>query len=163
MLQLIFLIFFPFAVWKAWKNVQLAKVSTGWPTTTGRITAVETVRVMFRKQPRVTYSYAANGRPFASQRISFAGGYKPKETKAILARYSVGQEVSVSYAPDNSAEATLETGATKQVRSQLNVLLILFAVIVVLNVITYYVKSLDKKRKPPIRTYGDAGLLVDPA
>ena len=162
MLQLIFLIIFPFAVWKAWKNVQLAKVSTAWPTTTGRITAAETVRVMFRRQPRVTYSYSVNGTPFSSQRISFAGGYRPKETDAILARYPIGREVPVSYAPENPAEATLETGATKQVRSQLNVLLILFAVIVVLNVITYYVKSLDTKRKPPIRSYGAAGLVLDP-
>lgn len=163
MLQLIFLIFFPFAVWKAWKNVQLAKASTSWPSAPGRITAAETMKVMFRRQPRVTYSYSVNDRTFASQRISFAGGYKPKETDAILARYPVGREVAVSYAPDNPVEATLETGATKQVRSQLNVLLILFAVIVVLNVITYYVKSLDKNRRPPIRTYGDAGLVVDPA
>jgi hypothetical protein len=162
MLQLIFLIFFPFAVWKAWKNVQLAKVSTGWPTTTGTITAAETMKVMFRRQPRVTYSYSVNGASFASQRISFAGGYRPKETDAILARYPVGKEVPVSYAPENPAEATLETGATKQVRSQLNILLILFAIVVVLNVLTYYVKSLDKKETVPIRTYGAAGLVVNP-
>jgi hypothetical protein len=162
MFQLIFLIFFPFAVWKAWKNVQLARVSTGWPTTTGKITAAETMKVMFRRQPRVTYSYSVNGASFASQRISFAGGYRPKETDAILARYPVGKEVPVSYAPENPAEATLETGATKQVRSQLNILLILFAIVVVLNVVTYYVKSLDKDTRPPIRTYGAAGLLVNP-
>jgi hypothetical protein len=162
MLQLIFLIFFPFAVYKAWKNVQLAKASTSWPTTTGRITAAETMKVMFRRQPRVTYSYAVNGASFASQRISFAGGYRPKETDAILARYPVGKEVPVSYAPENPAEATLETGATKQVRSQLNILLILFAIVVVLNVVTYYVKSLDQNKRPPSRTYGAAGLLVNP-
>ena len=92
MLQLIFLIVFPFAVYKAWKNVQLAKLSTGWPTTTGRITAAETMKVMFRRQPRMTYSYSVNGAPFTSQRISFAGGYKPKEIDAILARYPVGKK-----------------------------------------------------------------------
>src|SRR5687767_685779 len=163
MLQLIFLIVFPFAVYKAWKNVQLAKLSTGWPTVPGRITAAETMKVMFRRQPRVTYTYSVNGAPFSSQRISFAGGYKPKETDAILARYPVGAEIPVSYSPEKPAEATLETGATKQVRSQLNILLILFAVIVVLNVITYYVKSLDQETRPPIRTYGAAGLVINPA
>ena len=162
MLQLIFLIIFPFAVYKAWKNVQMAKRSTAWPTTPGKITAAETVKVTFRRQPRVTYSYSVNGTPFTSQRISFAGGHRPKDTDAILARYPVGQEVSVSYAPENPAEATLETGATKQVRSQLNILLICFAIIVVLNVITYYVKNLDRKARPTIRTYGAAGLLVTP-
>ena len=162
MLQLIFLIIFPFAVWKAWKNVQLAKVSTGWPTTTGKITATEIVKVMFRRQPRVTYSYSVNSRPFVSQRISFAGGYPPRKTDAILARYPVGKEVQVSYAPENPAEATLETGATKQVKTQLNILLILFVVIVVLNVFTYYMKSLDKKRRPPIRTYGVTEVVANP-
>jgi hypothetical protein len=161
-LQLIFLVIFPFAVWKAWKNVQLAKVSTSWPTTTGRVTAAETVKVMFRRQPRVTYSYSANGAPFTSQRISFAGGYRPKETDAILARYPVGREVPVSYAPENPAEATLETGATRQVKAQLNILLILFVVIVVLNVFTYYMKSLDTKRRPPIHTYGVTGMVATP-
>ena len=161
MLQLIFLIAFPFAVWKAWKNVQLAKVSTGWPTTTGKITAAETVRVMFRRQPRVTYSYSANGTAFTSQRISFAGGYRPKETDAILARYPIGKEVPVSYAPENPAEATLETGATKQVRAQLNILVILFVVIIVLNVFTYFVRGLDKKRQP-IRTYGATEMIANP-
>jgi hypothetical protein len=117
---------------------------------------------MFRRQPRVTYSYSVNGASFASQRISFAGGHRPKETDAILARYPVGKEVPVSYAPENPAEATLETGATKQVRSQLNILLILFAIVVALNAVTYYVKSLDKKDRPAIRTYGAAGLLVNP-
>ena len=120
MLQLIFLIIFPFAVYKAWKNVQMAKLSTGWPTTTGKVTAAETVKVTFRRQPRVTYSYSVNGAPYVSQRISFAGGHRPKDTDAILARYPVGSEVPVSYAPENPTEATLETGATKQVKSQLN-------------------------------------------
>jgi hypothetical protein len=160
-LQLIFLIIFPFAVYKAWKNVQMAKLSTGWPTTTGKVTAAETVKVTFRRQPRVTYSYSVNGAPYVSQRMSFAGGYRPKDTDAILGRYPVGKEVSVSYAPENPAEATLETGATKQVRSQLNILLICFVIIVVLNVVTYYVKSLDKKERRT-RTYGAAGLLVNP-
>ena len=162
MLQLIFLIIFPFAVYKAWKNVQKAKLSTAWPTTTGKVTAAETVKVTFRRQPRVTYSYSVNGASFVSQRISFAGGHRPKDTDAILARYPVGREVTVSYAPENPAEATLETGATKQVRSQLNLLLICFAIIVVLNVLTYYVKNLDKKERSPIRTYGAAGLVVSP-
>jgi hypothetical protein len=160
-LQLIFLIIFPFAVYKAWKNVQMAKLSTGWPTTPGRITAAETVKVTFRRQPRVTYAYSVNGAPLVSQRISFAGGYRPKDTDAILAHYPVGKEVSVSYSPDNPAEATLETGATKQVKLQLNFLLICFAIIIVMNIITYYVKSLDQKRKPPVRTYGAARLMVD--
>jgi hypothetical protein len=154
MLQLIFLIAFPFAVWKAWQNVQLAKASTGWPTTTGKITAAETAKVMFRRQPRVTYSYSVNGAPYISQRISFAGGYPPKETDAILSRYPVGSDVPVAYTPDNPKEATLETGATKQVTAQLRILLIFFVLIILLNVLNFYLRTVNRETKRPIRTYG---------
>src|ERR1700730_16009255 len=88
-LQLIFLIAFPFALWKAWKNIQLAKASTGWPTVSGTVTSSETAKMMFRKQPRVTYSYSVNGTRYTGNRISFAPGYPPKETDAILSRYPV--------------------------------------------------------------------------
>ena len=109
----------------------------------------------------MTYSYAVNGASFSSQRISFAGGYKPKETNAILARYPAGKEVPVSYSPENPAEATLETGATKQVRAQLNILVILFVVIVLLNVVTYFVRSTEMGR-PPVRTYGATRMVANP-
>ena len=153
MLSLIFLIAFPFAVWKAWQNVQMAKASTGWPTTTGKITASQTAKVMFRRQPRVTYTYSVDGKPFSSQRISFAGGYRSKETDAILGRYPVGSEVAVSHSPNNPAEATLETGATPQVTAQLRILLIFFVLIILLNVLNFYLKTLNKETKPPNRTY----------
>ncbi|HEX8077118.1 MAG TPA: hypothetical protein VF511_04835, partial [Chthoniobacterales bacterium] len=39
MLALIFLIIFPFALYKAMQNVKMAKASTGCPTTTGTVTA----------------------------------------------------------------------------------------------------------------------------
>lgn len=157
MLAWIFLIVFPFAAWKAWQNIQMAKASTAWPTTTGRITAAEIAKVMFRKQPRVTYSYSVNGRPYTSQRISFAGGYPPKETDAILSRYPVGSEIPVAYAPDKPAEATLETGANKQVTAQLRILLIFFVVIIAMNILNYYLKSLNQETRQPIRTYGLVG------
>ena len=166
MLQLIFLIAFPFALWKAWQNIQLAKASASWPTVSGTITASERAKVMFRKQPRVTYSYSVNGTPFAGNRISFAGGYPPKETDAILSRYPVGKEVVVSHAPDKPAEATLETGSNRQVTAQLRILLIFFVVIILLNVLNFYLKSLDRQKRTPIRTYGAVEVIsrtLDPA
>jgi hypothetical protein len=153
-LSLIFLVVFPFAVWKAWQNVQMAKASTAWPTTTGKVTAAEAAKVMFRRQPRITYSYSVNGASFTSQRISFAGGYRPKETDEILSRYPVGSDVTVSYAPDKPAEATLETGANKQVTAQLRMLLVFFALIVLLNVFNFWLRTVNKDTRPPIRTYG---------
>jgi Protein of unknown function (DUF3592) len=154
MLALIFLIIFPFALWKARKNVQMAKASTAWPTVGGTVTAAESAKVMFRKQPRITYSYSVNGVPFTGKRISFANGSPPRETDAILNRYSVGREVVVCYAPDNPAEATLERGSNSQVTAQVRILWICFILIVVFNVLTFYVRSLNKEKKPPIRTYG---------
>jgi uncharacterized protein DUF3592 len=155
-LALIFLIVFPFALWKAWKNIQIAKASTGWPTVSGTVITSEHAKVMFRKQPRVTYSYSVNGAPFTGQRISFAGGYPPRETDAILSRYPVGREVVVSHAPDNPAEATLETGSNRQVTAQLRILLIFFVLIILLNILNFYLKRLNKQTRPPIRTYSAA-------
>ena len=154
MLTLLFLIVFPFAVYKAWKNVQMAKASVNWPTTTGRITASEVKKVVFRRQPQVTYAYSVNGTAYVSQRVSFAGGYKPKEVDPVLARYPVGGEVMVAHDPQNPAEATLETGANKQVTAQLNVLLVCFFLIVAVNILSYWVKSSTQKSGPPRRTYG---------
>ena len=154
MLTLLFLIVFPFALYKAWKNVQMAKASVYWPTTTGTITASQIKKVVFRRQPQITYSYSVNGAPFTSQRVSFAGGHKPKEVDPILARYPVGSEVTVAHDPQNPAEATLETGANKQVTAQLRVLLICFVLIVAVNILSYFIKDLNRKSRSPGRTYG---------
>jgi hypothetical protein len=132
----------------------LAKASTSWPTVNGTVTASERAKVMFRKQPRVTYSYSVNGNPFIGNRISFAGGYPAKETDAILSRFPVGREVPVSYAPDKPAEATLETGSNPQVTAQLRILLIFFVLIILLNVLNFYLKYRAEEKRPPIRTYG---------
>jgi hypothetical protein len=154
MLSLIFLIIFPFAIYKAWKNVQMAKASVNWPTTTGRVTGSDIKKVMFRRQPQITYTYSVNGTPFTSQRVSFAGGYKPKEVDPVLARYPIGNEVTVAHDPQKPAEATLETGANKQVTAQVRVLLICFVLIVAMNILNYYVKGLNRRSEPPRRTYG---------
>jgi hypothetical protein len=161
MLQLIFLIVFPFALWKAWKNIRLAKASTGWPTVSGIVTSSETVKVMFRKQPRVTYSYSVHGTPYAASRISFAAGFPPKETDAILSRYPVGRNVVVAHQPGNPAQVTLETGSNRQVTAEMRLLLICLVLIVLSNVLYFYLKYLNQEKRPPIRTYG-AAEIVDP-
>ncbi len=154
MLTLIFLIVFPFALYKAWKNVQMAKASANWPTTTGRIATSEIKKVMFRRQPQITYTYSVNDKPYTSQRVSFAGGYKPKDVDPTLARYPVGSDVTVAHDPPNPAEATLETGANKQVTAQVRILLICFVLIIAMNILSYYVKGLNRRSSVPTRTYG---------
>jgi hypothetical protein len=161
MLQLIFLIIFPFALWKAWKNIQVAKASTAWPTVTGTVLTSERTKKMFRKQPRVAYSYSVNGTPFTGNRISFAAGYPPKETDTILSRYPVGREVVVAYEPGNPAQATLETGSNRQVTAEMRLLLICLVLIVLSNVLYFYLKRLNQETRPPIHTYG-AAQVVDP-
>ena len=141
MLTLIFLIVFPFAIYKAWKNVQMAKASVNWPTTTGKVVGSEIKKVLFRRQPLITYTYAANGAAYTSQRVSFAGGYKPKEVDPILARYPVGAEVVVAHDPQKPAEATLETGSNKQVTAQVRILLICFVLIVAVNILSFFVRG----------------------
>jgi hypothetical protein len=116
---------------------------------------------MFRKQPRVTYSYSVNGAPFTGNRISFAAGYPPKETDAILGRYPIGREVMVAHAPEDPTKATLETGSNRQVTAEMRLLLICLVVIVLSNVLYFYVKRQSQERRPPIRTYGVAEV-IDP-
>jgi Protein of unknown function (DUF3592) len=139
MLALLFLIIFPFALYKAWQNVQMAKASTSWPTTTGKIVTSDIKKVMFRRQPQITYSYSVNGAPYTSQRVSFAGGYKAKEVDAILARYPAGSDVTVAHDPQKPAEAALETGSNKQVTAQVRILLICFILIVAVNLLRFFV------------------------
>ena len=142
MLTLLFLIVFPFAIYTAWKNVQKAKASVNWPTTAGKVTASGIKKVMFRRQPQITYTYSVNGAPFTSQRISFAGGYKPKEVDPILCRYPAGADVTVAHDPQNPGEATLETGATKAVTAQVRILLICFVLIVAVNILSFFLRGL---------------------
>ena len=154
MLTLIFLIVFPFALYKAWKNVQMAKASVNWPTTTGKVTASDIKKVMFRRQPQITYTYSVNDKPYTSQRVSFAGGYKPKDVDPTMARYPVGSDVTVAHDPQNPAEATLETGANKQVTAQMRILLVCFFLIIAMNILSYCVKGLNRRSSLPGRTYG---------
>jgi hypothetical protein len=154
MLTLIFLIVFPFALYKAWKNVQMAKASVNWPTTIGKVTASDIKKVIFRRQPQITYTYSVNDKPYTSQRVSFAGGYKPKDVDPTLARYPVGSDVTVAHDPQNPAEAALETGANKQVTAQVRILVICFVLIIAMNILSYYVKDLNRRSSLPSRTYG---------
>ena len=138
MFSLIFFIAFPFLIWKAWQNIQTAKASTGWPTTTGTITKVERFKRLFRSLPRIAYTYTVDGKSYGSERISFATGYRPKEVDAVLSRYSVGQNVPVSYLPDKPTEAVLEPGSNSQVTASMRLLIICFVLLVIVNVAPFY-------------------------
>jgi hypothetical protein len=83
-----------------------------------------------------------------------------REIDALLARYPVGQAVSVHYAPENPAEAALEPGASPAVIKPFRSLIILFVVFVLANVARYVVARMEPA-KPHYRTYDDA-VAADP-
>ena len=138
MFSLIFFIAFPFLMWIEWKKHQTAKASVFWPTTTGTITKVERFKRLLRWLPRVAYSYSVDGKPYSSERISFAAGYRPKEVDAVLSRYSVGQTVPVSYSPTAPQEAVLEPGSGPHVTATMRILIICFVLLVIVNVVRFY-------------------------
>ncbi len=141
MFSLIFLLAFPFLLWKAWQNYQAAKASTAWPTTSGVITKVERYKRFFRWLPRVGFSYSVDGKNYVSGRISFAAGYRPKEVDAVLGRYSVGQNVPVYYPPEKPTEAVLEPGSGPQVTAPLRLLIVCFVLLVIVNTARFYLPN----------------------
>jgi len=159
-LSLIAIILFPFAIWHLWKNIQMAKASTAWPAVDGVVTAAERKRVALRLQPHVTYSYAVNGVNFTANRVSFAGAIPKKEIDHVLARYPVGQTVTVHYQPDNPVQAVLEPGSAPLVVAPFRSLIIIFIVLILANVASFAVKYLEPA-KPHIRTYDDV-VAADP-
>lgn len=138
MLSLIFLVAFPFLIWKAWQTHQTAKASASWPTTSGTVRTVERFKRLFRSLPRVVYTYSVDGKDYTSERISFASGYRAKEVDAVLSRYSAGQTVPVHYQPERPSEAVLEPGSGPHVTAQIRILVICFVLIVVLNVARFF-------------------------
>jgi hypothetical protein len=63
----------------------------------------------------------------------------------------------VAHAPDNPAQATLETGSNRQVTAEMRLLLICLVLIILSNVVHYYLKR--QNQRPPVRTYGAAEIL----
>jgi len=68
---------------------------------------------LFENMPRVRYAFAANGRSFVGERISFGDDTGGANTQATLARYPVGREVTVYFDPDDPGDSVLEREAPK--------------------------------------------------
>lgn len=143
MFTLIFFFAFPFLFWKAWQNHQTAKASVAWPETSGTITKVERFKRLFRSLPRIGYTYSVDGKSYASERISFAAGYRAKEVDAVLSRYSVGQSVPVRYLPTQPAESVLEPGSNRQVTAPIRMLVICLILLIIVNVARFYLDGVE--------------------
>lgn len=157
MLALIALICFPFAIYRAWKNIKMAEASPSWPAVDGVVTAAERGRVTLRMQPRVTYSYAVKGVPFTSKRVSFAGVVPKQEIDSVLRKYPAGQAVTVHYAPENPVEAVLEPGSGPLVVAPFRSLVVLFIVFILAQALLVFLRWNETTEKTPVRTYGDMG------
>jgi len=105
--------------WWGWTIVRNARASADWPTTEGRITAAEIDHSTDSEgddsyTPRVTYTYNVSGRSYENYTIKFGETSYSSERTAneILARYPVGQAVTVHFDPADPDRAVLEAGVS---------------------------------------------------
>jgi hypothetical protein len=105
--------------WWGWTIVRNARASAEWPTAEGRISSSEIEHSTDSEgdddyTPRVSYTYQVNGLSYENFTIKFGETTYSSERTAleILARYPVGQAVSVHYDPTNPDRAVLEAGVT---------------------------------------------------
>jgi hypothetical protein len=158
MLMLVVLVLFPFLIWQAYKKLRFAKKSSTWPTTPGVVTAAERIKLAWRTQPRVSFSYDVGGKAYTSSKVSFADVVPARETEPILSRYPLHHPVVVHYQPEDPALAVLEPGPNRYVTATFRNYLIWFAFIIFLNVfniafgIWQYTHDSEEQ---PVRTYDD--------
>ena len=143
MLTLIVILLFPFAIWQARRNIKWAEASPNWPTVEGVVTESGRRRVLFWKQARVAYSYSVANVAHVGRRIAFAPPVSKDEIDDALLRYPVGQSVTVRYLPENPAQAVLEPGSSPRVVAQLRSIVITFVILILVNILLAYLRSLD--------------------
>jgi hypothetical protein len=111
-------------------NVWRAIASTTWPVTRGVVVANPQTVIAFagwdsdgmpvtltRADDRVLYTYDVAGQPYVAMTRHFGevSGGRPTWKGPIVARYPVGAEVRVAYAPAQPEQATLEPGLSADV------------------------------------------------
>lgn len=106
---------------------QRAKESVTWPTATGIILeSAVTHEIREPNNPKKTqesyfakvrYNYTVDEKQYTGTRIAFGDHRSDTDTLAqeIVARYPMGKEIKVYYAPDEPQSALLEPGVTGQV------------------------------------------------
>ncbi|HEY5722622.1 MAG TPA: DUF3592 domain-containing protein [Allosphingosinicella sp.] len=114
---LLWLVGFAFIHFRA---VAKANASETWPTAMGKVTRAEVLVEEDSDRdggsttwynPVVAYSYAVAGETIEGSRIRFANMRRGSRNKAeeVLARYRVGDSVTVRYNPEKPKEAVLES------------------------------------------------------
>lgn len=157
--MLIVLVGFPFLIWQAYKKLSLSKASTVWPTAPGFVTASGKIKIGWRTQPKVSFSYDVGGKSYTSSRISFAALVPETDTEPVLHRYQPNQPVVVHYQPENPAMGVLEPGPNRFVTTNLRNLIIWYVAIIFLNGIYLSVNAWLVRHSAdtpaPAHSYGD--------
>jgi hypothetical protein len=166
-LALIGLILCPYLIWTASKNIRLARESASWPTAPGAVTKSERTARLWQKQPRVTYSYAVDGKVYTSGNVIIGGAVNPKATDATLSLYPLGSTVTVHYSPRDHALAVLEPGPSRYLYAVRRLYLLWLVVIVAGQVLIFaanrWLIDDGKSEQASTRTYGDGQLGDGPA
>jgi hypothetical protein len=99
------------------QSIREARASRDWPTVSGVIVTSEVERTPdpthISFQPKVEYSFVAEGRGWSGNRISYAGfgSTKRDAAEAVVSRYPVGSNVLIYYRKSDPNTAVLEPGA----------------------------------------------------
>lgn len=87
------------------------KACQSWPGTTGQVTSAEVVRLSHRvSEPKITYSYAVDGKDFTSSVVAYglSAEYCGKKTMhEFVAGYPKGQKIEVFYNPADPSQSVL--------------------------------------------------------
>ena len=99
---------------KSWKETSGRIMSADFDTFE-KLTMVDNVsRKVTTNQPNIVYGYEVDGHAYQSNRIAFGGKTQSTSKRLVggsLARYKVGDAVTVYYDPANPSEAVLERKA----------------------------------------------------
>lgn len=104
--------------WWGWVVLQNARVSESWPMTDGEITysqiQISTDDDGTSYHADVRFVYVAEDRRYEADTVSFGqyGSSDRNHAAGIVARYPVGQRVTVYYDPAKPETAVLEPGVT---------------------------------------------------
>lgn len=110
--------------WRAWRTLQLAHDSAGWPTVDGTIVSANVVHDIVRSGryqrrvyiPSVQYSYCVRGERFVSDAVAVSRPEDPAfaPIEALVRPYRAGARVTVHVHPERPERATLLSGARPQ-------------------------------------------------
>jgi hypothetical protein len=119
--NLLFLAFGGFGLWRGWRDLGRARLSTTWPHAVGEIVGSE-LRVEDyhddgepMRRAAITYRYEIGGTMYQGARVFFGDGIALRFAgpgRQRLAAYHAGRLLRVAYDPTNPASAVLEPGAS---------------------------------------------------